>query len=169
MVESTLNGVPVSVIEQHKAEIEANGDGRKHREERDELPRKLFATREEATSAIPANPPAATRPFLISKGDEELGWILAISYDSAISRAAAIEGYTATLGTPRGRQQVTPEVIKAKLATFSDEELAAMGLTRAVPGAGQATTVAATVMAQPEVQAPPVVTGRRGKPKGLAQ
>ena len=65
---------------------------------RDELPRKLFATREEALAAVPANPPKNTRAFEITVKGEVKGWILAIGYDPAISRAAQLDGYSASAG-----------------------------------------------------------------------
>src|SRR3954447_9220250 len=95
---------------------------------RDELPRKLFATREEALAAVPANPPKNTRAFEITVKGEVKGWILAIGYDPAISRAAQLDGYMVSTGTKT--QPVTKEAVASKLAEFSDEELAAMGLSR---------------------------------------
>ena len=95
---------------------------------RDELPRKLFATREEALAAVPANPPKNTRAFEITVKGEVKGWILAIGYDPAISRAAQLDGYTVSTGTKT--QPVTKEAVAAKLAEFSDDELLAMGLSR---------------------------------------
>jgi hypothetical protein len=97
---------------------------------RDELPRKLFATREEAEAAKPANPPKNTKAFQISEGDQVLGWILAIGYDPAISRAAQLAGYSASTGKTK---EVTKDAVAAKLASFSDDELAAMGLSRTPP------------------------------------
>jgi hypothetical protein len=103
---------------------------------RDELPRKLFATRDEAEAAKPANPPKNTRAFQISKGGVVLGWILAIGYDPAISRAAQLDGYSASSGKTA---PVTKEAVAAKLAQFTDDELAAMGLSR-TPAAPTPTT-----------------------------
>jgi hypothetical protein len=95
---------------------------------RDELPKKLFATREEALAAVPANPPKNTRAFEITVKGEVKGWILAIGYDPAISRAAQLDGYTSSTGAKAA--VVTKEAVAAKLAEFSDDELAAMGLSR---------------------------------------
>jgi hypothetical protein len=95
---------------------------------RDELPRKLFATRAEAEAAKPANPPKNTKAFEITKSGTVLGWVLAIGYDPAISRAAQLDGYSASAG--KGAKEVTKEAAAAKLAALSDAELAAMGLSR---------------------------------------
>ncbi len=95
---------------------------------RDELPKQLFATRDEALAAKPANPPKNTRAFEIAIKGEVKGWILAIGYDPAISRAAQLDGYSASTGTKAA--PVTKEAVAAKLAAFSDDELEALGLTR---------------------------------------
>lgn len=94
---------------------------------RDELPKQLFTTRDEAMAAIPANPPKNTRAFEVTVKGEVKGWILAIGYDPAISRAAQLDGYSASTGKTA---PVTKEVVAAKLAEFTDDELAAMGLSR---------------------------------------
>jgi hypothetical protein len=101
---------------------------------RDELPKKLFATREEALAAVPANPPKNTRAFEIHKDGVSQGWLLAIGYDPAISRAAQLDGYSASTGKTA---PVTKEAVAAKLAEFSDDELAAMGLSRSKPKKGK--------------------------------
>src|SRR5262245_32843235 len=95
---------------QAQGTVESNGTTT-----RDELPRKLFATREDAEAAKPANPPKNTRAFQISKGEQVLGWILAIGYDPAISRAAQLDGYSASSGRAK---EVTREQVAEKLATF---------------------------------------------------
>src|SRR5437016_9435036 len=92
---------------------------------RDELPRKLFATRDEALAAVPANPPKNTRAFEVTVKGEVKGWILAIGYDPAISRAAQLDGYSASAGKTA---PVTKEAVAAKLAEFSDDDLKALGL-----------------------------------------
>ncbi|HYT89469.1 MAG TPA: hypothetical protein VEL76_12255 [Gemmataceae bacterium] len=96
---------------------------------RDELPKQMYPTREEALAAVPANPPKNTRAFQITVKGEVKGWILATGYDPAISRAAQVlDGYTVSLGGKVA--PVTKEAVAAKLAEFTDEELAAMGLSR---------------------------------------
>jgi hypothetical protein len=53
--------------------------------------------------------------------------VWANGYDNSLSIAARIDGYTATTGQTA---PVTKEAVAAKLAAFSDEELAALGLSR---------------------------------------
>lgn len=106
---------------------ETNDNGQaveNEKEKRDELPLKLYATREEAMAAVPANPPKNTRPFLITKGEATLGWILAIGYDPAISRAAQIDGYKASSG--KRSAPITKETIGTYLANLSEDERMAL-------------------------------------------
>lgn len=106
----------------------AEQNGTDEREKRDELPKRLFPSKEKALAAVPANPPKNTRPFQISKHGEVLGWVLAIGYDPAISRAAQLDGYEASLGARSA--PITKEAVASKLAQFTDEELEALGLSR---------------------------------------
>jgi hypothetical protein len=68
------------------------------------------------------------RPFEVSKGGVVLGWINARGYDHGLSQLARRDGYS--VGTGVKQAPVTKEAVAAKLAEFSDEELAAMGLSR---------------------------------------
>jgi hypothetical protein len=128
---------------------------------RDELPRKLFATREEAEAAKPANPPKNTKAFQISKGGQVLGWILAIGYDPAISRAAQLDGYSASSG--KAPAVVTKEAVAAKIASFTDDELAAMGLTRAPAQPAPATAPTPTTPAPAAPTVPTTTTKGKGR------
>jgi hypothetical protein len=61
-------------------------------------------------------------------GDASVGFIWARGYDNALAGVARHEGFAASLGGKTA--PVTKEAVAAKLATFSDEELAALGLSR---------------------------------------
>jgi hypothetical protein len=54
--------------------------------------------------------------------------VLARGYDHGLALVARIDGYS--LSTGKATAPVTREAVAAKLAEFTDEELAAMGLTR---------------------------------------
>ena len=59
--------------------------------------------------------------------DRELAKAVETSKAPAISRAAQLDGYSASAGKTA---PVTKEAVAAKLAEFSDDELKALGLTR---------------------------------------
>jgi len=76
----------------------------------------------------PADASKALRAFEVCKKGTSVGWVLARGYDNAITIAARLlDGYTASTGNTA---PVTKEVVAAKIATFTDDELAALGLTR---------------------------------------
>jgi hypothetical protein len=89
---------------------------------------KLYATKAECEANKPKDASKNLKPFEVSKGGTVLGWCWARWTEHAIAVAARLDGYTASVGTKTA--PVTKETVAAKLATFSDEELAAMGLTR---------------------------------------
>jgi hypothetical protein len=89
---------------------------------------KLYATRAECEANKPASASKHLRPFEISKNGAAVGWLWARGYYQASELVARRDGYTASLGGRRA--PVTKEAVAAKLAEFSDEELAALGLTR---------------------------------------
>ena len=57
-----------------------------------------------------------------------MGWVLARGYDHGLATVARIDGYS--LSTGKAAAAVTVEAAAAKLATLSDADLAALGLTR---------------------------------------
>jgi len=89
---------------------------------------KLYGTKEEAEANKPADAPKGMRPFEVGKGGVVLGWINARGYDHGLSQLAKRDGYS--LSTGKATAPVTKETIAARLGEFSDDELAAMGLTR---------------------------------------
>jgi hypothetical protein len=91
---------------------------------------KLFSTKEECEAAKPTGDGVAKnlRPFEVSKAGTAVGWVLARGYDHGLAMVARLEGYTVSLGNKSA--PVTKEAVAAKLAEFTDDELAAMGLSR---------------------------------------
>src|SRR4051794_15055796 len=88
---------------------------------------RLYASKAEAESNKPADAPKSLKPFEVSKAGAVVGWVLARGYDNALSIVARLDGYSVSTGTSA---VVTKEVVAAKLAEFTDDELAAMGLSR---------------------------------------
>jgi hypothetical protein len=89
---------------------------------------KLYATKAEAEAAKPADAPKSLKPFEVFKAGVSVGWVLARGYDHGLATLARIDGYS--LSTGKATAPVTKEAVAAKLASFTDEELAAMGLSR---------------------------------------
>jgi hypothetical protein len=89
---------------------------------------KMYATRAEAEANKPADASKNLRPFEVSKAGAVAGWVLARGYDHALAVVARIDGYTVGTGTKAA--PVTKEAVASKLTEFSDDELAALGLTR---------------------------------------
>jgi hypothetical protein len=90
---------------------------------------KLYATKAECEANKPTgDAPKSLKPFEVSKGGAVVGWLWARGYDNAVALVARRDGYTSSLGAKAA--PVTKEAVAAKLATFTDEELAAMGLSR---------------------------------------
>jgi hypothetical protein len=87
----------------------------------------LYATRSEAEANKPADATKNHRVFEVAKAGATVGFIWARGYDHGLAAMARKDGYSLSTGnsTP-----VTKEAVAAKLATFSDDELAAMGLSR---------------------------------------
>ena len=109
-------------------------------------PAKLYTTRADAEAAKPADASKALRPFEVLHNGTSKGFVLARGHGAAIEQVARLDGYSATTGKPP--VPVTKEAVVAKLASFTDDELAAMGLQ---PREGQG---------QQEVGPP----NRRGRP-----
>src|SRR5262249_5026008 len=91
-------------------------------------PVKLYATKEDAEANKPKDAPKGLKPFEVIKGGVSLGWINARGYDHGLAMLARGDDYS--LSTGKATAPVTKEAVAAKLATFTDAELAAMGLTR---------------------------------------
>lgn len=92
----------------------------------DTTPVRIFATKAEADAARPADAAKGTRAYEATKAGTVLGWINARSYDAGLAALARKDGYSLSTGG----KEVTKETIAARLASFTDDELAAMGLTR---------------------------------------
>jgi hypothetical protein len=92
------------------------------------VPVKLFPTKDEALAAKPDGAAKSVKPFEVSKGGAVVGWVLGRGYDHALAMVARLGGYTVSLGG--NTQPVTKEAVAAKLTEFTDDELAAMGLSR---------------------------------------
>jgi len=61
-------------------------------------------------------------------GGEVFTW--AWTGDGALANAARADGYKAGVADPKGNGPVTKEKVAAKLAEFTDEQLAELGLSR---------------------------------------
>jgi hypothetical protein len=94
----------------------------------DATPAKLYATKAEAEANKPTDATKNHKPYEVSKGGSVVGWLWARGYDNALALTARIDGYMVSLGGKTA--PVTKEVVAAKLAEFSDDELAEMGLSR---------------------------------------
>lgn len=94
----------------------------------DKLPLVMYADRAAAEAARPADAPDSLRPFAVTHSGAVKGWVLARGYDHGLATVARIDGYTISTG---GNTAVTKAAVAAKLAAFTDEELAALGLARA--------------------------------------
>jgi len=89
---------------------------------------KLYPTKDEALANKPKDATKNHKPCLVSKSGAVVGWLWARGYDNALAIAARLDGYTVSLGGKAA--PVTKEVVAAKLSEFTDDELAAMGLSR---------------------------------------
>src|SRR5436305_10513072 len=87
----------------------------------------LYATRSEAEAAKPTDAPKSLKVFEVSKAGAAVGFMLGRGYDPCLAALARKDGYTVSLGNSA---PVTKEAVAAKLAEFTDDELAAMGLSR---------------------------------------
>jgi hypothetical protein len=85
---------------------------------------KLYDDRAAAESAKPTE--GKKRLFEVAK-DGKSRWLWANGYDHALATAARADGYSVGTGNTK---EVTKEAVAARLAQFTDDELAAMGLTR---------------------------------------
>jgi hypothetical protein len=89
---------------------------------------KVYATKAATEAAKPADAPKSLKPFEVFKAGVSVGWVLARGHDHGLATLARIDGYSLSTGTKTAR--VTKEAVAAKLVEFTDEELAAMGLSR---------------------------------------
>jgi hypothetical protein len=92
--------------------------------------KKLHATREDANAAKPANAPERIKLFEVLHHGQSRGFVWTDGHAGAIVAAAREDGYTATLAEKKAAGPITKERVAAKLAEFTDAELAAMGLSR---------------------------------------
>lgn len=90
--------------------------------------RKLYGTRAEAEANKPSDATKYFRVYDIAKNGATVGAIWANGYDNALAGVAKLEGYSASTGIKTA--PITREAVAAKLAELTDEELAAMGLSR---------------------------------------
>lgn len=88
---------------------------------------KMYATRGEADAAKPADAPKSLKVFEVSKAGAMVGFMLGRGYDPCLAALARRDGYLVSTGNSA---PVTKETVAAKLAEFSDDELAAIGLSR---------------------------------------
>jgi hypothetical protein len=81
---------------------------------------------------LKANPVANDhyKPFAVTDPAGETRYVYARDYNGAIATVARADGWTARTAEPKGTGPLTKERVAAKLAELSDEELAALGLTR---------------------------------------
>jgi hypothetical protein len=93
-----------------------------------DTPAKMYATKAECEAAKASDAPKSLKPMEVSKAGTVVGWVLARGYDHALATVARIDGYTVSTGVKQA--PVTKETVAAKLAEFTDDELAAMGLSR---------------------------------------
>jgi hypothetical protein len=108
-----------NTVEQTNA-VDGNGEGAA-------MPCKLYAARADAEAAKPADAPKSLKPFEVLQNGTSKGWVLARGYDNGLAILARIDGYSLSTGKAA---PVTKEAVAAKLAEFSDDELASMGLSR---------------------------------------
>ncbi len=101
----------------------------------DMSPAKLYPTRAECEAAKPADATKNYRVFEVLLNGTSKGWLWARGYDNALARAARADGYTVSIG--KATAPITEEAVAVELATFTDDELAAMGLARKPTGKGR--------------------------------
>ncbi len=112
------------------AQVQANGEATA-----DTTPARLYSARADAEAARPTDASKALRPFEVLHNGTSKGWVLARGHGNAIEQVARLDGYSASTGKPAA--VVTKEAVAAKLAAFSDAELAALGLARKPAGRGK--------------------------------
>lgn len=103
-----------------QASPEANGKER--------TPKKLYPTLAEAQAVKPDSD--KQRVFQVLKDGQSVGFAWGNGVYDAIITAAKVAGYVAKVAEPKAGGPVTKEKVAAKLAEFTEEELASMGLTR---------------------------------------
>jgi hypothetical protein len=90
--------------------------------------KKLHATREEANAAKPDKP--RLKLFEVVKDGQSRGFCWTDGHAGAINIAARLDGYAARLADAKDGGFFSKERVAARLAEFTDEELAEMGLAR---------------------------------------
>lgn len=114
--------------EQNTSSVESNGTV----ESNDAA--KIYTTHEEAQANRPASAKAdAWKVFCVTKPNGEQVYVWGFTGINAVNTVARADGYQVEAATrkSRGPAVITKEVVAAKLAAFSDEDLAILGLKRA--------------------------------------
>lgn len=91
-------------------------------------PAKVYPTKDEATAANPNKP--RVKLFEVVKDGQSIGFCWSDGYTGAITLAARMHGYAARLADRKGGGFVTAEMLRSRLAAFTDEELSELGLMR---------------------------------------
>ncbi len=115
--------------------LETNGTNGKERAAH----KGMFATLDEANAAQPTGEKSeAWRTYEVSKDGAVIGYTWGRGVYDAVCNAAHDAGYTAGVAEPKkGGGPVTKEKVASRLAEFTDEELAALGLNRKKPTKAQ--------------------------------
>src|SRR5262249_39277862 len=88
----------------------------------------FYSTREEAEPNRPASAKSDSwKVFEVTRPDGTSVFLWAFTGINAVNAVARADGYAAVSGR---KTAVTKETVAAKLASFTDEELAALGLSR---------------------------------------
>jgi hypothetical protein len=95
---------------------------------------KLYATRAEAEANKPADL-GKKRLYCVTRPDGRTCWLWSDGYARAAHAVARADGYAVSLGGKVA--PVTKESVAAKLAEFTDDELAALGLSRKLAKGGK--------------------------------
>jgi hypothetical protein len=90
--------------------------------------KQVYATLDECKAVKP--PSEKFKVFAVTGPDNKVRWTWGWTVAEALQNAARADGYTAGLAEPKGGGPLTVERAAAKLAGLSDEELAALGLSR---------------------------------------
>jgi hypothetical protein len=120
MTENTQNNTESGVDAANNGSTTTTTEGR--------ATKTLFPTLEAAQAAKPES--EKQRVFEVLKDGRVLGYGWGNSVNEALVTAARQDGYTARVAEPKGAGPLTKERVAARLSEFTDEELAAMGLSR---------------------------------------
>jgi hypothetical protein len=90
--------------------------------------RQVFPTLDDARACKPES--ERLREFEVFEDDKSRGFVWAGSVNEALVVLARQDGYSAKVAEPKAGGPFTKEKVAARLGDFTDEELAAMGLSR---------------------------------------